>query len=52
MVKLRAFLAVCIAAALTGSVTAGSAAKKSDSWAAEKGFSVTDHIQSRVVSID
>jgi hypothetical protein len=44
MVKLRAFLGLCIATALTGSATAASAAKKSDSLPVAQGSIVTDHI--------
>jgi hypothetical protein len=44
MVKLRSVLVLCLATALTGSVTAASAAKGSDSRPPAKGSSVTDHI--------
>ena len=44
MVKLRAFLVLSIATALTGSASAASAAKRSDSSPAAKGSIVTDHV--------
>lgn len=44
MVKLRAYLALCLAAALTSSAVAASPAKNTDPGSAAKGAVVTDHI--------